>query len=184
MYFATSCNGFDGEGCEVCFWDRRQLKLIWQCSGHQQATKACVFLPTASKHLTLSKCHNQQEHAIAETDSGSVAHSGCSVLGSSWMKSESSPLLASASADGTVKVWQMGQEQPVCTVTSPREADGAMMTCLAVCSSEQCGNGCDAAAESLFAGTFSGHLHSWDVGHLCSSRLGMDEGRGSYVKPA
>lgn len=174
LYFATSCNGFDGEGCEVCFWDRRQLKLIWQCSGHQQATKACIFLPSASTHLVNGKTCNQQEDAAPVGDAETSMNSGCLGDNASWMKAKSSVLLASASADGTVKAWELGQDQPVCTVAPPREVQGAMMTCLAVCSSEQHEQGCSAAADSLFAGTFSGHLHSWDVHKLCARRPDMD----------
>lgn len=173
LYFATSCNGFDGEGCEVCFWDRRQLKLIWQCSGHQQATKACIFLPTANKHLVNGTSCSQQED-VPVGDVGLSMNSGCLVDNASWMKTGSPVLLASASADGTVKVWELGRDLPVCTVAPPREVQGAMMTCLAVCSSKQHEQGCTAAAESLFAGTFSGHLHSWDMHKLGASRPAME----------
>ena len=100
------------------------------------------------------------------------------------MKTGASALLASASADGTVKVWEMGQDQPMCTVVAPGEVQGAMLTCLAVCSLEEREQGCIAATESLFAGTFSGHLHSWDMHKLCASRLARVEGKGSCVKVA
>lgn len=180
MYFATSCNGFDGEGCEVCFWDRRQMKLIWQCKGHQQATKACAFLPTASTTIPTAATseHNilqQYTAAAAASDPARLVHSGCLVDCDSSMRTGSSVLLASASADGTVKVWEMGQHQPVCTVTPPREGGGSMMTCLAVCSTERSEICCDAANDLLFASDFRGQLHSWGVQQLCSRQSELEQ---------
>ena len=172
MYIATSCNGFDGEGCEVCFWDRRQMKQIWQCKGHQQATKACVFLPTASMSkptATMSPCDNEQkDNAATAANPASLFHSGCLADCDRHMETGSSVLLASASADGTVKLWEMGQDQPVCSVTPPRKGEETMMTCLAVCSAEQDKMCCDVSGDLLFAGNFNGHLHSWDVQQLYS----------------
>lgn len=172
MYFATSCNGFDGEGCEVCFWDRRQMKLIWQCKGHQQATKACVFLPTASTTIPTAATSEydilqQDTAAAAASDPSSLVHSGCPGDCGGSMRTGSSVLLASASADGTVKVWEMGRHQPVCTVTPPREGGDSMMTCLAVCSAERTETCCNATNNLLFASNFHGQLHSWGVQQLC-----------------
>jgi len=51
LYFATSCNGFDGEGCEICLWDRRKLQQLWQWKGHQQATELASLCPTCAPLL-------------------------------------------------------------------------------------------------------------------------------------
>ena len=175
MYFATSCNGFDGEGCEVCFWDRRQLKQIWQCTGHQQATKACVFLPTASKRLEISNYDNEQkDSASAAAAIDCLVHSECSVDTKSLTGMRSSVLLASASADCTVKVWEMGRDEPVCTATPHRWGEGAMLTCLALCSVAQNGSCDDIARDLLFAGDFHGQLHTWDVQQLCQRQTRLE----------
>ena len=76
-------------------------------------------------------------------------------------------MLASASADG-IKVWEVGQGQPIGCMTSFAGQEEAMVTCLAVCSAShhkaQTGN----AETVLFAGNFCGQLQSWDVQQLGS----------------
>ena len=180
MYFATSCNGFDGEGCEVCLWDRRQMKQIWQCKGHQQATRACTFLPTASMSIptaTMSEYDHEQKDsaAIASIDPAELLHSGCLIDCNSRMGTGSSVLLASASADGTVKIWEMGRDQPVCNVTPPGEGKKTMMTCLTTYSAERNETSCGGWGDLLFAGDFYGHLQSWSVQQLClrQAELGL-----------
>lgn len=86
------------------------MKQIWQCTGHQQATKACVFLPTASMSISTTAMtkHDNEQKAAPATDPAISLHSGCLVDCDSCVGTGSSVLLASASADGTIKVWEMG----------------------------------------------------------------------------
>ena len=149
------------------------MKQIWQCRGHQQATKACTFLQTASMSIltaAVSKHDNEQEDnaAVAANEPASSLHTRCLVDCDKRTGTGSLVLLASASADGTVKLWEMGRDQPVCTVTPPRAEGEPMMTCLAVHSAERRDKVCGVATNLLFAGDFNGHLHSWDVQQLHS----------------
>jgi WD40 repeat protein len=43
-YIATGSKGFDGVGCEVRVWDRRQGQLLCEMQGHRQSTVGCAFL--------------------------------------------------------------------------------------------------------------------------------------------
>ena len=43
-YIATGSKGFDGVGCEVRVWDRRQGKLLCEMQGQRQSTVGCAFL--------------------------------------------------------------------------------------------------------------------------------------------
>eukprot|EP00873_Tetraselmis_striata_P041029 jgi/Tetstr1/461293/TSEL_006420.t1 len=40
----TCHNGFNGDGCEVVVWDRRQGRALHRMAGHTQSVTACVFL--------------------------------------------------------------------------------------------------------------------------------------------
>ena len=43
--FVSCSNGFDGQGCELKVWDRRQSKLLFDLSGHTQSVTCCGFVP-------------------------------------------------------------------------------------------------------------------------------------------
>ncbi len=43
-YVCTGSKGFDGVGCEVRVWDRRQGKCLHNMDGHRQSTVGCAFL--------------------------------------------------------------------------------------------------------------------------------------------
>ena len=167
-YFATSCNGFDGEGCEVCFWDRRQLKLIWQGTGHQQATKACIFLPADCTMPCLpdSTPGTDQADHHAEDHPASALALPCAKADASngnLLKSEAGLLLASASADSTVKIWQLGQDKERRTMPAHCKDSIEQFTCLALSTASQQPPIADQDANFLLAGNFAGQLQSWDM---------------------
>ncbi len=126
LYFETSCNGFDGDGCEVCIWDRRELQQLWQWKGHQQATAACIFRPnmcTASSashaHLCSPLTHFGSTHPAANQSKVGKS-TGCS---QALLKQPANLMVASASADRTVRVWQMGRQEELCMVDNCNTED-------------------------------------------------------------
>ena len=73
-------------------------------------------------------------------------------------------MVASASADGTVKVWQVGQGNPVCSMDFRNDQDNAALTSLAMCSAT---TGCvKGGKDMLFVSNFSGEMHLRHVDQL------------------
>ena len=171
LYFATSCNGFDGEGCEVCLWDRRKLQQLWQWKGHQQATASCIFIPNMCTAASASNAHvcSPLTH-FGSTNPAANQHkvgenTGCS---QALLRQPTNLMVASASADCTVRVWQMGQQEELCVVDKCTTEDHSALTSLAYCSAQAGETG--GRNNLLFAGRFSGQLQSWQIHHV--SELG------------
>lgn len=146
LYFVTSCNGFDGNGCQVCLWDRRQLKQLWQWTGHQQAVCSCAFLPSSFDLAPFSERHNDVHSDTSElccegslqcgrkADSDQQQTTACLTYHQRESSSDgsarhddmapNSPVdlantkfagskVATASADGSVRIWQHGTKEAV-----------------------------------------------------------------------
>lgn len=63
----TGCKGFDGRGCEVYFWDLRNLsRPIATLPGHDQEVVACSFLGNGEAALTLAKDRTLRVWNLAE----------------------------------------------------------------------------------------------------------------------
>ncbi len=166
LYFATSCNGYDGDGCEVCLWDRRKLQQFWQWKGHQQATAACIFMPNMCTAASASHVHlcsplthiDSTNPAANQSEVGE--NTGCS---QALLEQPANLIVASASADCTVRMWQMGRQEELCMVDICNIQDHSALTSLAFCSAQAGKTGGN--NNLLFASNFSGQLQSWQVHH-------------------
>ena len=136
LYFATSCNGFDGEGCEVCLWDRRKLQQLWQWKGHQQATAACIFMPemcTAASESHVHLCSPWSRFDSANPAANQNENGENTEYSQALLKQPANLMVASASADCTVRVWQMGQKDELCMAHNCNTEDHSALTSLAYC---------------------------------------------------
>ena len=187
LYFVTTCNGFNGSGCQVCLWDRRQLKQLWQWSGHQQAVSSCAFLPSSFDLASYSerhdniyndsfevRCKGSSEGQKADSDQQQTTAcltyhqhepgSACSARYDDIVSNSPADLantkfagkkVATASADGSVRVWQHGTREAVnirhigCTASS-------MPTTLIAISADT--NMLGKVDTELFVGDFQGCL--------------------------
>ena len=173
LYFATGCNGFDGEGCEVCLWDRRKLQQLWQWKGHQQATAACIFMPDMCTAASESHVHlcSPWSHFVSANPAANQNENGKNTeYSQALIKQPANLIAASASADCTVRVWQMGQKDELCMAHNCNTEDHSALTSLAYCSAQAGKTG--ARNNFLFASSFSGQLQSWQINHM--SELGHD----------
>ena len=202
LYLVTSCSGFDGSGCQVCLWDRRQMKQMWQFAGHQQAVSYCAFMPSAYsiKPCSLQKCSVEQNNAEMQFDKATVDKAPVTGLKAHMCELDADQraatdiahqpalcltedmahdaadvevatdthnidcmrlMVATASADCTIKLWQYGRTKAVNTLHTGRCA-ASRPTCVVGASSAIDANGSSHGNASmlLFMGTFHGDLLS------------------------
>ena len=70
-YIATGSKGFDGVGCEVRVWDRRQGQLLCEMQGHRQSTVGCAFLHGG--HTQVASVSKDQSIRLWAIDEGEGA---------------------------------------------------------------------------------------------------------------
>ncbi len=142
---------------------------MWQCNGHTQATRACIFLPNIRCAVRTSDTEKSETEmqADATTDASKQL-----VKINATNPQSSSSLVASASADCIIKVWQIGRDEPLSSEDLSGDQEHAALTALALCPAKAFQTDHDDTIDLLFASSFSGRLHSFCVDqHLSRVQL-------------
>eukprot|EP01012_Entosiphon_sulcatum_P005823 TRINITY_DN12672_c0_g1_i1.p1 TRINITY_DN12672_c0_g1~~TRINITY_DN12672_c0_g1_i1.p1 ORF type:complete len:417 (-),score=56.52 TRINITY_DN12672_c0_g1_i1:80-1330(-) len=154
-YLATGHNGFVGAGSMVRVWDVRERKMVCELRGHQYTVTNCCFLSGVQRNPTGSK------------GNGSTGLS-------------SYPLLATASNDGTLRVWDIAQAD--CVQTSSLAVSGGRMACAAA--AQQPSERFDPKRADIFIGFLSGMTAAYAIDEECTAVPVIEFGEpGSIVDP-
>ena len=73
LTFLSCHKGFDGNGCEVRVWDRRQGVVRQICAGHTQAVHSCTFLRHSFKGEVAASAGRDKTLRIWATNTGAVS---------------------------------------------------------------------------------------------------------------
>ena len=126
-YLLSSSNGFDGTGCEVRVWDRRQGTLLHEMNAHTMSTNACCFIPKTGappgegaasiplKALSVSTDRSVRpwnaQAGTCEDDSSFYAENESDlgpVMCCTWLESGGAPrFVAAGDYSGRVQIWSM-----------------------------------------------------------------------------
>eukprot|EP01028_Stygiella_incarcerata_P007421 TRINITY_DN307_c0_g1_i1.p1 TRINITY_DN307_c0_g1~~TRINITY_DN307_c0_g1_i1.p1 ORF type:complete len:380 (-),score=71.97 TRINITY_DN307_c0_g1_i1:38-1177(-) len=125
----TGTNGFEGEGCQVQFWDTRALEKVDEHNAHNAKVVAVKFLPYGHSDYVLS---SSVDKTLRIWDMGSRKHSTSISIDTTYVNSlDVSPVpnfdegtyIQGCCFDGTTRSWTFVAYDDIRLVAGTRKSD-------------------------------------------------------------